>query len=106
MVFGIAHIWAILLLTRLLLNYNVVLSQHNDQFDIQLIVCPPNITMNARQNAAHIFAILWTKVCMNVYIGTNISQASSDNISYCLSFLSTLKKSIIINSTFLIPRSI
>ena len=79
MVFGIAHIWVILLLTGLVFNYNVVLSRRDDKFDIQLIALPHSKTrMNARQTAAHIFAITRTNVCINVYIETNISQASSD----------------------------
>ena len=81
MVFGIAHIWATLLLTGLVLNYNFVLNRRNDKFDIQIIACPHSKTrMNARQTAAHIFAIPRTNVCINLYIGTNISQASSDKV--------------------------
>ena len=67
MVSGIARVLAILLLTGLVFNYNVVLSRHNDKFNIQLLACPHSeMRMNARQTAAHIFAIPRTHICINV----------------------------------------
>ena len=58
------------------IKYNVVLSRRDDKFDIQLIACPHSKTRGKLPRIFY-YSPDPTNVCINVYIGINISQASS-----------------------------